>query len=80
MNLENLPGQQDINDNSLFLLRIMNDNLDKNKVCNNCRWNKDSFCSIEFQYIMEEVEFELRTCEGWELYIPPSLILKNHIR
>lgn len=79
MNLEQLFGT-DIDDNYLYLTRIINDNLDKNKVCYNCHWGKETFCSIEFQYMMEEVEFELRTCEGWEHYIPPSLILRNHIQ
>ena len=80
MNLENLFGQQNMDDNYLFLTRLINDNLDKNRLCRNCRWNKDTFCSIEFQYIVEEVDSELRTCEGWEYFIPSTLILRNHIQ
>lgn len=79
MNLD-LYNQFGLDENSLYLTKIINDNLDRNKTCHNCRWNKEAFCAIEKEYMVERVDHELRTCEGWENFIPSFLILKNHIQ
>ena len=78
--LENLFGQQDIDDDYFYLLRIIQANLDNHRLCYNCRWRNENFCSTELSYMVEELDFESRSCEFWEKYIPSSLILNNHIQ
>lgn len=79
MDVENIFTNFGFDNNELFLTRIINENIDKNKICSNCRWAYESNCIVRNTYITNRVDYDMRTCEGWELYVPPALILKNHI-